>query len=184
MTAIRRSGLPAWPSWEPSDPSGLQPDGPPWIAFGHCVTAAQPPVWLSQEPPDLSELNSDSPLWLSCEFLIEHPLRLICRMDTDYCILCASVVYCSFYYKYSFILFSMIQFCIIKFFCSIVSSFGYCSINFLAIDHFLILELYSRYFNPANWWASPVSSGNKHHSSQDPRLIHLSIGCHEGRLPQ
>ncbi len=28
---LKRLSLPVWLSWEPSDPSGLEPDGPPWI---------------------------------------------------------------------------------------------------------------------------------------------------------
>jgi hypothetical protein len=41
---------PAWPLWEPSDLSGLKPDGPPWVSlafrvFRHSLEA-QPPVRL------------------------------------------------------------------------------------------------------------------------------------------
>ncbi len=51
---------PAWPSWEPSDLSGLEPEGPPWAAlvssaFG-CLSRGPTPIWLSQEPYDQSGL--------------------------------------------------------------------------------------------------------------------------------
>jgi hypothetical protein len=60
---------PALPSWEPSDLSGLKPDGLPWsslVLSGFvCLSRGPPPFWLSREPFHLSELDMGSPPWLA-----------------------------------------------------------------------------------------------------------------------
>jgi hypothetical protein len=70
-------------SWRSSLLSGLEPTGPPWVAFGYCLCGSASSsdylqlsllVWLLQEPSDLSGLDSDSPLWLACKISLKFPM--------------------------------------------------------------------------------------------------------------
>jgi hypothetical protein len=70
---LQRSSLPAWPSREPSDLSGLESDGP--LELLMATTS-----WQFSLPSDylenlfvLSGLDSDSPPWLSYIFPLEFP---------------------------------------------------------------------------------------------------------------
>ncbi len=37
LAAYHEVQPPAWPSWEPTDLSGLKPDGPPWVCLALCI---------------------------------------------------------------------------------------------------------------------------------------------------
>jgi hypothetical protein len=81
----------AWPSQEPSDLSGLKPDGPPGAslvlsAFG---PLSQGPAWLSWEPSDLSGLDPGSPPWTS----VKLPLSVFLGWYT-YILLCIYCIFC------------------------------------------------------------------------------------------
>jgi hypothetical protein len=57
----------AWPSREPSDLSGLEPDGPPWVsldlsAFGHLFWGPASRL-MFQESSDLSGLDQFPLAW-------------------------------------------------------------------------------------------------------------------------
>jgi hypothetical protein len=84
---LTRSSLPAWPLQEPSDLSGLEPDGPLELPLA-TVHAVQPPPMTIRELSDLSGLDPSS---LPLDFMQFVPLSFICTAVSDCCILC---IYC------------------------------------------------------------------------------------------
>ncbi len=134
---VTQSNLSASPSREPSDLSGLEPDDPPWVAFGHCsCSPATPPDWLENH---LTWAHSVLvvPLGLHAVCPREFPLSFICRTIPDYYTLWASFVYC-FIVRQLFI-YSVLewQFCTILLLllnCVIINSVEFCFIWFHCIS--------------------------------------------------
>jgi hypothetical protein len=88
------SSLHAWLSREPADLTGLEPEGLPWTAFGRCShSPASPLDYRENKPTDLSGLNAGSLPWLACIFPLEFPLRVICRMVSEYIYIYMYTVY-------------------------------------------------------------------------------------------
>jgi hypothetical protein len=132
---------------------------PPLSCFWLTLTRLSLPIWLSQEPSDMSGINPDSPLAL------EFCLRVIYRIDELGMYI--YVVHCSIFWFacYLNILFH-----------SLFPDNCHCCI--------LILETYSRYFDPENnpqigYICNFMSLNITHHKT---RLLPIGVG--EGKTMQ
>ncbi len=151
---LRGSSLPTWPSREPSDLSGLKPDGSPWAILVLCLWLL--PLTRSSLRSDCSENHliyvvsiPDTPPWLA----VKSPLSVFLG-QLPYIIFLCVIVYFAFriisvFFPCSVKSCSSTAFSVYFQFNSIVPSLLDCYPTFvLLLFSVLILEMYSRCIDP------------------------------------
>ncbi len=144
------SSLHDWPSQEPSDLSRIKPDGPPELPLA-TAPMVLPSCLTITRTPDLNGLNPDSPPCPSCHCPLGFPLTFICKTVSAFYIVQSS---CSAYL--------MIEYP------------WHCVINSMFVWSLSLLYFWSWKCIPGiliPHWISILEVFNKHHKSQDLRLL-------------
>jgi hypothetical protein len=153
MAASHRVQLQIWPSRDPSDLSRLEPDGPPWVGLVLSAFGLHSGSWASHLtiPRTIwSEwTQSEQSPWLAVKFPLSAFFERLANI-----IHYALIVYSAFWCTSVFLSFlqSNLQFkCLFQSTFIQQTLFNYnliIPITVRLLSSILILEMYSRYFNP------------------------------------
>ncbi len=147
LTTVKDIQPPAWPSRDPSDLSGFEPDGPPWASLVLSVVFF---CYCSHGPA--SHLTVPKTIWAewvwSGQFplaLCNFPLENLFRAVQVYHILCIFVYSLLFFFNYS---------CFVSFGYSLLNCFIY---RFMSIhaDYWQLLKLLFDYCSLFRYWKYP-----------------------------